>query len=134
MSDYERVVDPAKVPEALKRTGLHIASRSGPIPTDFVSAIYGVASNSHGTNINFGFFFARDRKAGEYERPELAKLVPHATNEGSTAGESYIAITSAGARDRRVGSRLREEELRIAGELHWAVAGLAPKALEEEGP
>jgi hypothetical protein len=113
---------------------LHIVFRPGPIPVGFVSALYGTASNSHGASINFGFFFVTSDKAGSYNRAELEKLVPRATSEGSTNGESYIVDTSAGVHSKRVGSRVREEELSMAGELHWAVAGLAPKALEEEGP
>lgn len=132
--DSGKIVDPKGVPEALRHTGFHIVFRSGPLPTDFVSAIYGTASNAHGTSINFGFFFAPNDKAGAYDRPELEKLVPDATAEGSTSGESYIVVTSAGAHNKRIGSKIREEEASIAGELHWAVAGLAPKALREEGP
>src|SRR5580704_1435941 len=132
MGDSGKIVDPEEVPAALKHTGFHIAFRPGTIPTDFVSAIYGTASNAHGISINFGFFFVPNDKAGEYDRPELERLVPDATAEGSTSGESYIAITSAGARSKQESSRTREE-FRIAGELHWAVAGLAPKALREEG-
>lgn len=129
-----KIVDPERVPGILRRTGLHIVFRPGPIPPGFVSAIYGTASNSHGASINFGFFFVTNDKAGSYNRAELEKLVPEATDEGSTNGESYIVDTSAGTRDKRIGPRIREEEFGMAGELHWAVAGLAPKALKEEGP
>ena len=133
IGDSGKIVDPEKVPGALRHTGFHIAFRYGPIPTDFVSAIYGTASNAHGTSINFGYLFAPNDSAGAYDRPELEKLVPEATAEGSTSGESYIAITSAGARSKRESAR-RREEFNIAGTLQWAVAGLAPKALREEGP
>jgi hypothetical protein len=133
MGDSGKIVDPEEVPGTLRHTGFHIVFRSGPLPTDFVSAIYGTASNAHGISINFGFFFVPNDRAGVYDRPELKKLVPDATAEGSTSGESYIVITSAGARSKRESSRTREE-FSIAGELHWAVAGLAPKALREEGP
>lgn len=133
LNNSGKVVDPNRVPEALRHTGLHIIFRYGPIPAEFTGATYGTASNAHGTKINFGFFITPIAKAGEYERPELAKLVPGATNEGSTIGESYIAITSAGAGSKREGQKEREE-FGIASELHWAVAGLAPRALREEGP
>ncbi len=133
LNNTGKLVDPDRVPGALRHTGLHIIFRYGPIPTGFTGSTYGTASNAHGAKINFGFFTTPVAKAGEYERPELAKLVPGATNEGSTIGESYIAITSAGAGSKRDGQKEREE-FGIASELHWAVAGLAPKALREEGP
>ncbi len=128
-----RVVNPEKVPDRLRRTGLRVVFRSAQKPADFDSAIYGTASNSRGIHVNFGFFFIPGDKAGEHFRPGLMRLVPGATDEGSTSGESYIAITSAG-RNRKRGSREASEELELAGDLHWAVAGLARKALEEEGP
>jgi hypothetical protein len=134
MGDSGKIIDPEKVPGTLRHTGFHIVFRSGPLPTDFVSAIYGTASNAHGISINFGYFFVPNDKAGAYDRPELEKLVPDATAEGSTSGESYITITSAGAHSKQGSSRAREEEFNIAGTLQWAVAGLAPKALREEGP
>jgi hypothetical protein len=133
MGDSGKIVDPEEVPGALRHTGFHIVFRPGPLPTDFVSALYGTASNAHGISINFGFLFVPNDSAGAYDRPELEKLVPDATAEGSTSGESYIAITSAGAHSKKESSRMREE-FDIAGTLQWAVAGLAPKALREEGP
>src|SRR5262249_38151586 len=102
-------------------------------PVDFDGAIYGTASNSRGVRVNFGFFFIPGDKAGEHFRPALMRLVSGATAEGSTTGESYIEITSAGG-NRKSKSRKASEELELAGDLHWAVAGLARKALEEEGP
>jgi hypothetical protein len=99
----------------------------------FANTVYGTASNAHGKSINFGFFFVNDTHAASRYSAALQKLVPNATDEGSTSGESYIIVTSAGAHG-KPNSRGTREEFGIAGELHWAVAGLARKALEEEGP
>jgi hypothetical protein len=128
-----KVVNPEEVPRRLRHTSLRVVFRSAQKPADFDSAIYGTASNSRGIQVNFGFFFIPGDKAGEHFRPALKRLVPGATDEGSTSGESYIVITSAGRNHKR-GSREAGEELELAGDLHWAVAGLAHKALEEEGP
>jgi hypothetical protein len=128
-----RVVDASRVPNAIKSVGLQIILRLGKTPPQFVGAVYGTARNSHGTSVNFGIFLSGDQNASRYFVPALRKLVPGATREGSTSGESYIAITSAGAGGSPT-SRKSEEEFSIAGTLQERVAGLARKALEEEGP
>ena len=132
-SESGRVVDASRVPDAIKSVGLQIVLRAGKTPPQFVGAVYGIARNSHGTSVNFGIFLSGDQNASRYFVPALRKLVPGATREGSTSGESYIAITSAGAGGSPT-SRKSAEEFSIAGKLQERVAGLARKALEEEGP
>lgn len=100
-------------------------------PASVVRALYGTARNSQGTAISFGFFITDNERAALLE-PIVEKLVPDATEEGSTSGQSYVIITTAGAGSKD--KRRKSEELTMAGELHWAVAGLAPKAVEQEGP
>jgi hypothetical protein len=132
-SSTGRIVETSKVPSAIKHLGLQVVLRADRTPPQFVGAVYGTAHNSHGTGVNFGIFLSGDQNASRYFVPTLRKLVPGATREGSTSGESYIAITSAG-RGGSPGSLKAEEELTIAGKLQERVAGLARKALEEEGP
>lgn len=126
-----RIVDPSKVPTAIKHLGLRIMLRPGPALSQFVGAVYGTAWNSHDTSVNFGIFMSGDLHASRYFVPALRKLVPGATQEGSTAGQSFIAITSAGHSGT---GRRSEEEFAIATKLQERVSGLAHKALEEEGP
>jgi hypothetical protein len=128
-----RIVEPAEVRSALMHTGFHIAFRRGPIPTGFADTFYGVATNSRGRSINFGFFLSSNDRTEGSGSATLRKLVPDATNEGSTAGESYIEVTSAGANRKPTDPRAGEE-LEIAAYLRYAVAKLAPKAFETEGP
>jgi hypothetical protein len=128
-----KVVDPAKVPAALTGTGLHVVFRRGPRPANFDKAIYGTARNIRGVAIDFGFFFVPDDKAEGYVSPEIERLVPNATDEGTTAGMSFIEITSAGAHRKPTDPR-KGEELSMAGTLGFAVAKLAPKAFDIEGP
>jgi hypothetical protein len=133
VQDGSVVVDPQRVPAAIGRTGLKIVFRPGPTPSAFVRAVYGTARNRLGTSVNFGFFLTGNVSAEGLESEGL-RLVPDATQIGSTAGESYVAITSAGSHGGPTGGRVEEEELSMAGELKDAVAYLAPKAFEEEGP
>jgi hypothetical protein len=128
-----RVVDASRVPDAIKHVGFQIILRAGRTPPQFVGSVYGTARNSHGASVNFGIFMSGDQNASRYFVPSLSKLVPGATREGSTSGESWIAVTSAGAGG-SPGSRKAEEEFSMAGTLQERVAGLARKALEEEGP
>lgn len=113
---------------ALKETGLHIVISHGPTPPGFESAIYGVTSNSQGASVSFGPLFVGMSEADKYYRPSLLRLVPGATETGSTSGNSFIEITDAGG----IGSSMatKSQQNVIAGELRRAVSRLAPQAVE----
>ncbi len=125
-----QIVNPTRVPAVILHSGYEIVFRRAPTPAPFARAIFGTARNSRGTTIEFGFLLTGGSPAGEYYRPALRKLVPHATAEGSTAGETYISITSAGAGG--AAGRRSEEEFEMADALQTSVASLAPKAHLEE--
>jgi hypothetical protein len=125
------VVDPKKVVGAIRSTSFRITLRAGQTPPHFARAVYGTARNARGTSVNFGFFLTGGANAQDYFEPSLMRLVPGATVQGSTAGESYIAITSAGSAGPS-GNPKTEEEFTIADTVQERVAGLARKALEEE--
>ncbi len=125
-----QTVDPSKVAQALDGVGLRIVFHDGPIPPHFARAVYGTARNAHGTSVNFGFFLTGGTNAQNYYEPALRKLVPGATAEGSTVGESYVSVTSAGSAG---GSGPKaEEEFTVADTLQVRVAALAHQAFEEE--
>jgi hypothetical protein len=126
------VVDPAKISGAVRDSGFQVVLRPGPTPAPFVRAIYGVARNARGRSVNFGFFVTANTSAGEDLTPAVEKLVPGATAEGSTAGESYVAVTSAGAPHGP--ERQTKEEFEIADRLQLRVAHLAGEAFVKEGP
>jgi hypothetical protein len=125
-----QVVEPSKVLHALQRTGFQIVFRDGPTPAHFARAIYGTARNGRGAIVNFGFFLTGGANAQNYYEPALRRLVPGATAEGSTVGESYVSITSAGAAGGS--SPEAEEEFTVADTLQVRVAALAHQAFEEE--
>ncbi len=126
-----QVVEPSKVVDALERTGFQIVFRAGPTPAHFVRAIYGTARDPRGgVIVNFGFFLTGGANAQNYYDAALRKLVPGATAEGSTVGESYVSITSAGSAGGS--SAEAEEEFSVADTLQVRVAALAHQAFEEE--
>ncbi|HEY2217187.1 MAG TPA: hypothetical protein VGH21_06805 [Solirubrobacteraceae bacterium] len=125
------MIDPRDVRSALRRTPYRLKFTPGQRPAKFRGAIYGSASNAHGTSIHFAFFIAPGTNAGELTSKALKKLVPGSTTEGTQVGTSYVLITSAkgGAAD-----RASKEQFEIMYELAGAVAELAPAAYKEEGP
>lgn len=126
------VVAPALVPHTLReKTGLRIQLRPGPTPAGYDKAIYGTAINARGVKIQFAFFFAPNTHS---EVPEnLFRLIPHATDNGSSAGKSYIMISTA-EYGHQQNVKLREEEFDMSSKMQWAVAALAPRAIREESP
>jgi len=134
-SDDGRVVEAAKVPAALKRTGLRITFRHGPVPPKFVAAFYGTASNAAGTHINFGIFLkgANDELAPDRELDELvpsARRTGSGFTEGTVDAWSFIVVTSA---DRgAAGSRRYNEEAEMDEALYFEMKLLAPKAAADE--
>lgn len=133
-SEPGTVVAAAQARPAVERSGFHIRWRSGPLPKPFVAALYGTAQGKHGITINFGFLFAGRTDAAPLNRPSLLKLVPEATQEGSTVGVSVVDISSAGSHGGLQSSPRVEEEFHIANTLERKVAQLAPAAYKSEGP
>jgi hypothetical protein len=128
------VVGAAAARKAIEHSGFRIRWRSGPTPKPFVAALYGTAEGRRRIKVNFGYFFAGTNEAQRLLRRSLAKLVPHATEEGSSASVSFVAITSAGSSGKPPSSSWVYEELHIANTLQRKVSKLAPVAHGYEGP
>jgi hypothetical protein len=131
--DAGRVVDPARIVKALRHTGLVIQFRTGTKPQAFTAAVYGTAKNIRGVRVQFGFFIRPHADAPDYATGALRKLVPHATESGTSAADSFVFVSSSGS-GRSRGSRVEGEEGAISATLEKAVSRLAPTAFREEGP
>jgi hypothetical protein len=132
--DPGTVVAAPSARQAVMRSGFRIHWRTGPTPKPFVASLYGTAEGKHGISVNFGFLFAGNTDASGEDQPSLLALVPHATDEGSTAALSVVAISSAGSHGGSPDSARVNEEFHIANTLERKVAKLAPVAHAQEGP
>jgi hypothetical protein len=128
------VVAPHSAREVIARSGFRIHWRKGSVPKPYVAALYGTAQGRYDATINFGFFFTGNTRGEALDRRPLRKLVPHSTQEGSTAGVSFVVITSAGSSKLPPYGKHVNEEFRIFDLLDIKVGKLAPVAHENESP
>lgn len=127
------VVPADRVPTALSREGRLIHYRKGPTPQGFVKAYFGTAETKRHVKTQFGILLAGKPGAERYYDKAMLRLVPGAKTGDATVGISYVVITTTNP-NTPYGSRVEREEDFLQAGLDEAVAGLAPKALDIEGP